>query len=47
MTDTNARLMRYRVVEELDVLASGADAQIAHLSDFGGWYEELALEYLD
>ena len=47
MLDANTRLMRYRVVEELVELASPADEQMAQLRGFEGWYEELAISYLN
>jgi hypothetical protein len=39
--------MRYRVVEELVVLASPADEQIATLRGFDGWHDELVLQWLN
>jgi hypothetical protein len=46
MSDPSTRLLRYRLIERLAEVASPAEDQIELLGD-DGWYEELALGYVD
>ncbi len=46
MSDPSTRLLRYRLIERLVEVASPAEDQIELLGD-DGWYEELALGYVD
>jgi hypothetical protein len=46
MSDPSTRLLRYRPIERLVEVASPAEHQIELFGD-DGWYEELAMGYLD